>query len=169
MTISKRISVLFLALTTLSCSLQPPAAELDYDKLISLDAEDLAEGGIGEAYERLQPELRRHVANPWKIEEQMDENLPRYAVRANGQEFVVYSPDISEEDSWGIASYTLFKIVNDQLASSDIRFYAVNGGNDLGGMFLTPEQVQAARAALPKQSDWPYIPEPTGPWYGMPN
>jgi hypothetical protein len=36
---------------------------LDYDKMILLDAEDLAEAGILEAYEELLPELQNYVAH----------------------------------------------------------------------------------------------------------
>jgi hypothetical protein len=43
------------------------------------------------------------------------------------------------------ATYALFSIVNTQLAGSPCRFYAINGGNELGGMFLTPEQCEAAK------------------------
>ena len=48
-----------------------------------------------------------------------------------------------------------------------MRFYAVNGGNDLGGLYLTEEEVDAARQALSSKSDWPYIPTLQGPHYGQ--
>ena len=47
--------------------------ELDYDRWIPLDAESLAEKGIGSAYESLLPELRRYVAQPAPIEEMIDD------------------------------------------------------------------------------------------------
>jgi hypothetical protein len=53
------------------------------------------------------------------------------------------------------------------LANSEYRFYAINGGNDLGGMFLMPAQAQAAQKALPNKRDWPYLPEDVPPWYGQ--
>ena len=37
---------------------------LNYDDLISLDAETLAEEGIAGAYQRLLPELKKHIRNP---------------------------------------------------------------------------------------------------------
>jgi hypothetical protein len=41
------------------------------------------------------------------------------------------------------------------------------GGNDLFGIFMTPEQAERARHALPRKSDWPYLPVPEPPWFGM--
>ena len=141
--------------------------ELDYDQLILLDAEDLAETGIGSAYDQLLPELKRYIPNPGRIEQVIDNDLPRYAIRSNGEEYVIYAPDTQENESWGAATYVFFKIVNDQLAGTDVRLYAINGGNDLGGLFLTPEQAKAAQLALPNPSDWPYLPEANSPWYGQ--
>ncbi len=144
---------------------------LDYDRLIHLDAEELAEVGIGQAYERLLPELRRYVPQPAAVEELIDHDVPRYAVRCAGQEFAIYSPELDEADdnSWGRATYAFFRIVNDQLADAEYRFYAINGGNDLGGMFLMPGQAQAVREALPNPQDWPYLPTSEPPWYGQPH
>jgi hypothetical protein len=48
-----------------------------------------------------------------------------------------------------------------------VRLYAISGGNDLGGFFLSPEQAKAAQAGLPRKSDWPYIPEFGGTWWGQ--
>jgi hypothetical protein len=92
---------------------------LDYDQWIHLDAENLAECGIAEAYESLLPQLRHYVAQPISIEEDIDNNAPRYAVRWAGKEFVVWDPTSSPADIWGRAMYILFFIVNDQLAGSE--------------------------------------------------
>ena len=43
--------------------------ELDYDNMVILDAEWLAEGGIGDAYTDLLPTLRRYVSQPANVEE----------------------------------------------------------------------------------------------------
>lgn len=144
---------------------------LDYDKLILLDAENLAESGIGEAYSQLLPELEKYVSQPAHIEEVVDPDMPRYAIRVNGTEYVIYSGDIqgSEDASWGAATYVFFKVINDQLVNTNFRFYAIDGGNELGGLFLTPEHAEASRATLPRPSDWPYLPEAVGPWYGRGN
>ena len=141
----------------------------DYDQLIHLDAENLAEAGIREAYESLLPELQKHVAQPAPIEEVTDNEVGRYAVRCGTKEFVIYAPELEDEggESWGRATVALFTIINDQLAQSQFRFYAINGGNDLGGMFLTPAQAEAARKALPRKADWPYLPKIEPEWYGQ--
>ena len=90
--------------------------ELDYDQMVFLDAEDLAEGGIGEAYESLLPKLRQYVAEPAGIEEDLDDDAPRYAVRFGAREFVIYGPDLDEQQgqSWGRATHAFFTIVNAQ-------------------------------------------------------
>jgi hypothetical protein len=54
---------------------------LDYDQCINLDAENLAEGGIGKAYQALLPELRKYVPQPAGVEEIIDNDTPRYSVR----------------------------------------------------------------------------------------
>jgi hypothetical protein len=141
--------------------------ELDYDGLVMLDAEALAEGGIGEAYEKLLPALRVHVAKPEQIEEVSNPDTPSYAIRFRQMNHAVYGPGVAAH-SWGLATYIFFRVVNDQLAQAPVRFYAINTGNDLGGMFLTPEQVAAARKVL-KKSDWPYLPTLEPDWLGQPH
>jgi len=147
---------------------KPMPYKLDYDRLIHLDAEDLAETGIAEAYQALQPELRKYVPDPAKVEESTDDDAPRYSVACRGREFLIYGPG-DEEESWGRATFAFFTLVNDQLAHSEYRLYAINGGNDLGGMFLTKAQAQAAREGLPNKGDWPYLPDNLPPYYGQPH
>ncbi|CAN4279793.1 hypothetical protein LJR125_002680 [Pseudoxanthomonas sp. LjRoot125] len=167
MNTAKKVLLFLLSLLPLGCGAQVPAMTLDYDTMIILDAEDLAETGIGEAYEQLLPELKRYVARPVAIEELFDPDAPRYAIRVDDDEYVIFADETEGSDSWGRATYVFFKIVNDQLVDADVRFYAINGGNDLGGMFLTPEQAEAARSDLPRRSDWPYLPAAEGPWFGQ--
>lgn len=145
------------------------AFTLDYDQWIHLDAEDLAETGIAEAYDRVLPELRKYVPQPARVEEVIDNDTPVYSVRCGGREYAIYGPDLDEEGggSWGRATVAFFALVNEQLAGTAYRFYAINGGNDLGGMFLTPAQAQESRASLPRPQDWPYLPEDEPPWYGQ--
>ena len=146
---------------------------LDYDQSIHLDAEDLAEGGIGEAYRtRVLPRLRQYVTLGGPIENVIDQlsgDHSRYVVRAGDREHVVYSSEIdtSAGESWGRAAVALFTIVNDQLEGSTHRFYAIGGGNDLSGMFLTPSEAESARRALTDKTDWPYLPVLEDPWYGQ--
>lgn len=169
MRLVRLVSTFFMVIVAMACNAQTTThSDLDYDRLLPLDAENLAEVGIGEAYLQLLPELRKYVSQPARVEEQVDSDLPQYAVRVDGTEYVIYSPDSVEDEgaSWG-ATYVFFKVVNDQLANTSVRFFAVDAGNDLGGLFLTPEQAEASRATLPHPSDWPYLPEAAGPWYGQ--
>ncbi len=142
---------------------------LDYDQLIILDAENLAEAGIRNAYESLLPEFQKYVPQPAQIEESIDHDVGTYAVRSGTRKFVIYAPDLDDQrgESWGRATVAFFTIINDQLAHSQYRFYAINGGNDLGGLFLTPSQAIAAQRALPNKTDWPYIPQDEPDWYGQ--
>ena len=142
---------------------------LDYDQMVVLDAEDLAEQGIGEAYASLLPMLRRYVPDPQELVEDIDADTGRYAIRCGTVSALVYGPEEpgSDADSWGRATVALFDAVNAQLADAAVRFHAINGGNDLGGMFITPEQVREAQASLPRKSDWPYLPEAVPPHFGQ--
>ena len=143
--------------------------QLDYEKMILLDAEDLAEQGIDQAYQRVLPELAKYVTHPVELTEIMDTDLPSYKIRCNGQEYLIYSaeePD-TERESWGRAAYAFFHVVNKQLVGTGVQLYAINNGNDLGGLFLTPEEAKSAQEVILRKTDWPYIPEPDEPWYGQ--
>ena len=142
------------------------STELNYDELIMLDAEDLAETGIKSAYDELQPVLRKYIPSAAPIQERMDNDRPSYSVVCLGKEYVIYNGD-DQDDSWGNATFALFDIVNRQLEQTDFRFFAINGGNDLGGMFLTHAEAEAARKSLPRKQDWPYLPKLERPWYGQ--
>jgi hypothetical protein len=147
----------------------PATSALDYDQMVFLDAETLAEGGIGKKYESLRPKLQQYVPQPATITEDNDGKGDRYAVRFREREFVIYAPglDSSQGQSWGRASHAFFTIVNDQLAGSTHRLYAIGGGNDLGGVFLTPDEAEAAKKKLPRKNDWPYLPTNEHPFYGQ--
>ncbi len=142
---------------------------LDYDRMVGLDAEDLAEAGIKNAYEKLKPILETHAVKPVELVEKIDDNRPSYSVSASGVTYEIYSPSLlsSGGESWGRATFALFSIVNSQLKRSPVKFYAINGGNGLGGMFLTEQQVSAARKSLKEKTDWPYLPTLEHPWYGQ--
>ncbi len=147
------------------------AFEINYDEWIHLDSEELAEAGIARAYESLLPRLQNYVESPDSIEEFLDDDIPCYSVKCGGKEFAIYGPELDEQNgdnSWVRATYAFFTIVNDQLQNASHRFYAINGGHDLGGMFLTPCEADEAQISL-SDSDWPYIPEDEAPWNGMPN
>jgi len=139
--------------------------ELNYDDMIILDSEDLAEGGIKQAYEELMPTLKKYLASPAVVEEEINNDLPSYSVMCMGNRYPIYGPD-NQVESWGLATHAFFDIINRQLASSEFRFYAFNGGNDLGGMFLKVKDAEAFKKSLPKE-ERPYLPTLEGPWHGM--
>jgi len=139
---------------------------LNYDDWIHLDAEGLAETGIKTAYDELLPKLRKYIASAAPIEERMDNEVPSYSVVCRGVEYFIYGRG-DQEQSWGNATFAFFDIVNRQLERTGYRFFAINGGNDLGGMFLTPAEAEAARKSLPRKADWPYLPKLERPWYGQ--
>jgi hypothetical protein len=144
---------------------------LHCDDLILLDAEELAEGGIRAAYMSMLPRLKQYVAEPAEVREVADPSVPRYLVNCSNVDYPIYSPELPEDEgeSWGRATHALFEIINDQLATSEYRLFAINGGNDLGGMFLTQSEVENARRSLPRPEDWPYLPTPDHPSYGKPH
>lgn len=165
----KPLLLLFCVLLGVSAATVAPAQSLDYEQLILLDAETLAETGIKEAYARVLPSLKKYGLQPGPIEELINNDAPTYAVRAGGKRYEIYSAKSLEAQSWGNATFALFSIVNRQLANHSHKFYAFNSGNDLGGMFLSEAQYQAAIRSIKRKSDWPYIPTQVRPWYGQPH
>jgi hypothetical protein len=147
-------------------ALTASAAELNYDEWIPLDAEALAEAGVKAAYEELLPRLQQYVPAPAAVTERIDNDAPSYAVSCLGTEYPIYAVG-DQDESWGRATFAFFDIVNRQLAKTPYRFFAINGGNDLGGMFLTHAQAEAAKKSLPRKQDWPYLPNASKPWYGQ--
>jgi hypothetical protein len=141
--------------------------EIDYDVAISLDAEDLAEVGIQDAYRRLAPHLATYGVQASPITETIDEARGAYNVKFDGCRYTISGPSVSEGDSWGLATYALFDIVNRQMPGTDIRLFALSGGNDLFGIFMSPLQAEHARRALPRKTDWPYLPTSEPKWFGM--
>jgi len=142
---------------------------LDYAKMLVLDAEGLAEAGIKKAYESALPVLRQYVSEPAQVQEVIDNDTPSYLVRCAGQEYMIYSPALPDDEGqlWGRATYAFFKMINDQLSKSEYRLYAINGGNDLGGMFLTQPECEAARKSLRRKEDWPHVLTLEHPRYGQ--
>lgn len=142
--------------------------ELDYDEMYFLDAESLCEGGITEAYEEIMPALMKLVKEPASIEEYKDCENTMYSVTSQSKIFEIYGPNLEDDEgqSWGRAAYALFSIVNMQLENQDIKLYAVNGGNDLGGFLLTSDQYEDSKKTNSEKSDWPYIFKLEHPSYG---
>ncbi len=151
----------------LGLSVNLSAGALNYDKMIILDAEELAEGGVGHAYAEVGQHLKDYHIALAPITEMRDDELGKYSVNYMSRVYRISGPDIPESESWGRATFALFDIVNKQLKGTSYRFFALNGGNDLGGMILTPIQADAAKKTLLSKSDWPYLPTDSSPAFGQ--
>jgi hypothetical protein len=71
---------------------------LDYEKLVALDAEDLAEQGILSAYRKLLPTLRQYADSPIEVAEDFDNGEASYSVRAAGQRFQIWDAGAKNSD-----------------------------------------------------------------------
>ncbi len=141
---------------------------IPYDLSIDLDAEDLAELGMAEAYERVRPEIERLGGAPETLREHVDETEGSYAIEYRGIVYPISGGEIGVADGWGTAAAVFFEIVNGQMEGTSYRLYAVNHGNDLSGVFLTDAQFEAASAFHGATEDAPFLPTRIGPWFGQP-
>lgn len=140
------------------------------------DAEDLAEGGVGHFLQAVSPFLALQGITLPEIEEISEEG---YVVRVGGADYQIYDAEDLERDAsgeesgliWGLSMVHGFRIVDDLLAAagSAERAYAVNGGNDLFVLFLTPE-LHRVIMEHPDASrgDGPYVPQEEYPSFGQP-
>lgn len=143
-------------------------------RLFRADAESLAEDGVGDFLREIEPFLRKQGVTISQIEDQFHDS--DYSVTVNGVDYLIYNADELKLDQqnlasiWGLAMVRSFAIVNELLANakSDEQLYAVNGGNDLFGIFLTPE-LRDAVCNLPGLTlqDRPYVPKEEHSWYGQ--
>ncbi len=147
----------------------------DSHRFFQADAEDLAEGGVGEFIRGLEPFLTAQGVRLPQIED--DASANGYVVRVGDAPHRIYGEsEIERETSseqpglvWGLSMVRSFGIVNELLeeAKSPERLYAIYGGNDLVAYFLTPELFQIIKEH-PNASlkDLPYMPTEDYPWHG---
>ncbi|MHA3770833.1 hypothetical protein ACXR0O_04775 [Verrucomicrobiota bacterium sgz303538] len=153
-----------------------PAIFEESHRLHFADAEDLAEGGVGEFLLRIRPFL---TAQGVTFPEFEDEVAPDgYVIRIGETLYRIYDENEMGRDLtggqpgliWGLSMARAFGIVNDLLenAGSPERVYAVNGGNDLQAFFLTPELFHLITDHPEASSDYgPYVPEEEYPDFGQ--
>jgi hypothetical protein len=173
----KRYKIVFLILIIISLSCNAdwyipiPTKTIDpiYFTSNPLDAEYLAELGMEKRYKSLIPEMQKYIPQPAEIEEYIDYDKGIYIVQSLGIEYKIQDPEFNDLrfEAWGRATVAFFYIVNNQLQESNYKYYAINGGNELSGIFLTFTEVEAVRGSLPNKRDWPYIPIDDPPWYGQ--
>jgi hypothetical protein len=142
---------------------------LDYDHLVQLDAEDLAEQGILAAYTALRPRLQNYSGNVLDVSEEIACDAGAYSVVADGERHIIWETGLANKDGWERATVVFFKVVNANLRDSEHKFYALYGGNDLSGMFLTDQEFRAARKAIKNPGHWPWTPVDDAPGYGYPS
>ncbi len=148
------------------------ADPIDYETVIHLDAEFLAETGMAQAYEGLQKQSGdlgvrwAPMREMWDGQEKGYDGGENYRVEVNGKVYPVFGSR-PNDDYWAMATATFFDVVNSQLSERPFKFYALYAGNDLHAVRLTPEQFE--RAKLYHKQPWnrPYIPNYTPPNYGF--
>lgn len=141
---------------------------LDYEQMLFLDAENLAEEGMAEAYSQVIDKLSTYGITLKPIVELCDHDAGTYSVSSQGREYCIYK-DMNDIDSWNNATVAFFAIVNEQLADEAIKLYALNSANDLGGIVLTQVEFQSACQTLESKRDWPYLPKHGDDWLGQPH
>jgi len=139
-------------------------------RYFAADGEDLAKSGICAFIREIQPFLS---AQGVKLPDLQDEaSASGYVVRVGGVPHTIYDAKEMKGDIWGLASARGFALVDKMLesAGSPERIYAINGGNDLFAIFLTPELYQT----ISTQPDFdakggPYKLTEEAPWFGQPH
>ncbi len=146
-------------------------------RLFMADAEDLAEGGVGQFLQEVSPFLTAHGVTLPEIEDDLSEK--GYVVRVDDVPHAMYNATELEWDSsgdepgltWGLATVRGFRIADELLAAagSAERAYAINGGNDLFAIFLTPELYQVIMEHPDaSRRDGPYVLKEEYPAFGQP-
>jgi len=139
------------------------------------DAEELAEGGVAGFLDSVGPFLESEGVALGVIQE--DSSADHYTLHVAGRDWVIYDEGAVARDAnepgvlWARASLNAFTLVNELLrdAGSLEHLYAVNGGNDLFGMFLTEGQLTVVRQhAGGSIRGTPYELRDDPPWYGEP-
>jgi hypothetical protein len=107
-----------------------------------------------EGYSRLLPELKIYMVSPLALGEKVDTDRGVYTRSVDSYTQRIFPSPLwgDEQGSCGVAT-ALFEIVNRQLIAVPVKFYALNNGNDLMGIFLTKHQADAEHKALNRRSD----------------
>ena len=141
------------------------------------DAEDLAEGGICAFIRQVGPFLTAQGVRLPELQDDVSDN--GYSVRVGGISYKIYDAGDLRRDTtgkepgiiWGLAMTRGFAIVDRMLeaAGSPERLYAINGGNDLFALFLTPELHRIISEHVNADAEGgPYKPTEEYPWFGQP-
>lgn len=136
-----------------------PSHNVGIENSIALNAEQLANCGIAQAYRKITPALVQLVSGATPLREQIDGYDSSYSVHAGETTYRIDGPDVRESnvEAWRRATFAIFDIVNRQLVHSDTGFYAVGQGGGLAGVFLTLPEFEEAKNLL-SNDDRPYLP-----------
>ena len=115
---------------------------LDY-RMYDADAENLAEGDIGELLRKTKTVLENAGVEFSSVIDEITSN--KYDLLIDNKRYSIFTGEtINSPDSWEIAFLRLLEIINELLknANSEERLYGMYGGNDGIIVFLTEDLYQ---------------------------
>ena len=126
-------------------------------RIYGSDAEDLAEGFIGEFFDEIAPFLIKEDVTIENYEQSHTGDI--YEIVVNHKKFMIWNDEIDNDlDPWELATNRTFSVVNLLLqeAESKERLYSLYGGNDLFAVFLTEEMYETIKKSkLIKETEKP--------------
>jgi hypothetical protein len=114
----------------------------------SADAEDLAEGDIGNSLRQMSEVLSQEGVVLESVKDSFTDEHKRYEVTVNGVSHLIHDlNEIAVEDTWLVSFVRFVEIVNSLLtgAGSSERLFGLYGGNDARVIFLTEAMHQLIR------------------------
>lgn len=112
-------------------------------RIYKSDAEDLAEGSLGEFFKEIEPFLKSEGVTIESYEQ--SHTGDNYEIVVNHKKFLIWNDKIDNHlDLWELATNKIFSVVNLLLheAGSNERLYSLYGGNDLFAIFLTEKMYE---------------------------
>ena len=145
----------------------------DCGRCFHADAEDLAEGGVGQAINEMAPFFAAMKVEPPQISDDFADDY--YSVIVDGETVPILTPqelqpgEDESGDIWGISAYRAAGMLNNILAKRGLaeRAYAVNDANDLCFLLVTPEMREVIASAAGYEPVYgPYVMTDEYPSYG---
>jgi hypothetical protein len=141
-------------------------------RVFMADAEDLAEGGVGDFLREAKPFLDAVGVKPRKVRD--DLRADGYDVWIDGKCFPILIPEDFDQDApghiWGIATYRASVVLNlllKRLGRKELA-YSMSGGNEHSFVFIAPEMhALLERARGYEKRSGPYRSTGDAPFYGM--
>lgn len=138
------------------------ADDLGYGKkMIPLDAEDLAEMGIKSNVIKMTKEHPKLLPEVIDVKENIGEQSSTYEVVYKDVVYKIFDANSHSaskvSDSWTAATAAFFKIINMNIKNKNVKFYAIMGGNDLHGAFLTNAEYKKIKK-VSMSDEMPYLP-----------